>query len=176
MSMRLVHETTLTEEAALLDVGAGASVFVDDSLAAGFTDITALDQSPIGLKIAEDRLGPLGARVRWVVADLLSWNPPRTYALWHDRAVLHFLLEEADREKYARVLRQATVSGSWVIIGVFGPEGPQMCAGLPVRTYGPEDVREVLGDDFEIQHTELMDHIRPDGDHQQYLWTLARRR
>ena len=46
----------VSHDAAILDVGAGASVFVDDLVVAGFTDSTVLDQSPIGLQIARDRL------------------------------------------------------------------------------------------------------------------------
>src|SRR6185503_543088 len=76
-------------------------------LAAGHTDVTVLDLSEQALRLARDRLGDRGAEVDWVVADLLAWRPPRRYALWHDRAVLHFFTEPAQRTAYARVLRQA---------------------------------------------------------------------
>jgi hypothetical protein len=114
--------------------------------------------------------------VTWIEADLLTWSPPRQYDVWHDRAVLHFLLDQADVERYRTTLLAGTHPGSIAIMGVFGPEGPQMCAGLPVRRYSDEAVTALLGEDFERLGSEIADHVRPDGDTQQYLWTTARRR
>jgi hypothetical protein len=65
--------------------------------------------------------------------------------------------------------------GSWLVLGVFGPEGPQMCAGLPVRRYDDTGIDALLGGDFARAERTVVDHVRPDGDTQQYLWTLARR-
>ena len=174
-SMRIIESIGLPHTASIVDVGAGASVLVDDLVAAGFSDITLVDHSPIGLAVARQRLGVAAATVHFVDADLLAWEPDRTYDLWHDRAVLHFLLEDAAVEGYRSTLLAATAVGSVVIIGVFGPEGPPMCAGLPVRRYDVAAINSALGPRFEVQSTHLADHVRPDGDTQQYLWTLARR-
>jgi len=175
MSLQLIEATGLPASASIVDVGSGASVLVDDLLEAGYSDITCVDHSPIGLQVARDRLGARAASVDWIVADLLAWQPPRTYDLWHDRAVLHFLLEDADVAAYRRALLAGTHPGSWLVLGVFGPEGPQMCAGLPVCRYDDERVDALLGADFTRIERTLVDHVRPDGDTQQYLWTLARR-
>ncbi len=48
-------------------------------------------------------------------------------------------------------------------------------AGLPVRRHTIDDVRRLLGPDFTVVTTRIVDHVRPDGETQQYLWTLARR-
>jgi hypothetical protein len=50
-----------------------------------------------------------------------------------------------------------------------------MCAGLPVRRYDDAAIDALLGDDFTRTERVILDHVRPDGDTQQYLWTLARR-
>jgi len=176
MSVRLLQALDVPSEASLVDVGAGASVLVDDLTALGFTDITCVDHSPVGLAIARGRLGAAAGHVTWIEADLLTWSPPRQYDVWHDRAVLHFLLDQADVERYRTTLLAGTHPGSIAIMGVFGPEGPQMCAGLPVRRYSDEAVTALLGEDFERLGSEIADHVRPDGDTQQYLWTTARRR
>lgn len=173
VSMDLLRQAGIDHDASVLDIGAGASVFVDDLLAAGFRDITVLDQSPIGLQIARDRLADRADDVTWIVDDLRQWHPPRQFDVWHDRAVAHFLLEDTDREAYRRTLRSATHIGSHVLIGVFGPAGPTMCAGLPVRRHTIDDVRDLLGPAFEITSTATIDHVRPDGDTQQYLWSAA---
>lgn len=175
MSMRLLDSSAVPSTTSIVDIGAGASTFVDGLLVAGFTDITLVDHSPVGLDIAKQRLGDESTDVRTIVADLREWKPPREYDVWHDRAVAHFLLDEADQSRYRATLLAATHPGSLVIIGVFGPDGPPMCAGLPVRRFTETDVQSLLGDEFEILHTEISDHVRPDGDTQQYLWSLAQR-
>ena len=156
-----------------LDVGAGASVWIDEALDRGWSDVTVLDWSPVALRLSQTRLGSRAASVSWIEADLLSWSPPRLFGLWHDRAVLHFLLEDADRTRYAEVLRAATEPGSVVVIGGFGPTGPQMCAGLPVRRQTVTDFEALFRSDFTIERTYEQSHVRPDNDTQDYLWVRA---
>ncbi len=175
-SVRLLDAWSVAPDAAVVDVGAGASVFVDDVSARGFRDVTCVDHSPVGLAIARERLGAQADQVSWVETDLLTWSPLRTYDVWHDRAVLHFLLDDADVERYRAVLLASTHPGSLAVIGVFGPQGPPMCAGLPVRRYDEMSIAALLGAEFEVLASEIADHVRPDGDTQQYLWTVARRR
>ena len=156
-----------------VDIGAGASVWVDEALNRGWSDLTVLDWSPVALGLAQARLGSRAASVTWVEADALNWTPPRTFGLWHDRAVLHFLLDDADRARYGRVLRAATAPGSVVVIGGFGPTGPEMCAGLPVRRQSVSDFEDLLCADFTIERTYEQSHVRPDMDTQAYLWVRA---
>ncbi|MDQ1307603.1 MAG: hypothetical protein QG671_3436, partial [Actinomycetota bacterium] len=42
-----------------------------------------------------------------LVADLLTWSPDRTFDVWHDRAVLHFLTEPDQIEAYRAALSSA---------------------------------------------------------------------
>lgn len=159
-----------------VDIGAGASVWVDEALDRGWSDLTVLDWSAVALGISRARLGPRAASVTWLQVDLLTWAPLRTYGLWHDRAVLHFLLDDADRVRYGEVLRAATAPGSVVVIGGFGPTGPQMCAGLPVRKQSITDYQALFGSEFTIERTFEQSHVRPDKDTQDYLWVRAVRR
>lgn len=158
---------------ALLDVGAGASVWVDEALDRGFTDVTVLDWSNVALEVSRARLGARAELVTWIRADLLAWAPTRTFDLWHDRAVLHFLLDDDARERYASVLRAATAPGAVVVIGGFGPTGPHMCAGLPVRHQSEAGFTDLLGSDFTIEQVVEQVHVRPDSDTQDYLWIRA---
>jgi hypothetical protein len=156
-----------------VDIGAGASVWVDEALDRGWSDLTVLDWSPVALGLSQARLGSLASSVTWVQADVLAWTPPRTFGLWHDRAVLHFLLDDADRARYGQVLRAATAPGSVVVIGGFGPTGPEMCAGLPVRRQNVDDFEALFRSDFTIERTFEQSHMRPDKDTQDYLWVRA---
>ena len=158
-----------------IDIGAGASVWVDEALDRGWSDVSVLDWSPVALGLSRTRLGPRADSVTWIQADVLSWCPPRTFGLWHDRAVLHFLLDDADRARYGQVLRAATAPGAVVVIGGFGHTGPDMCAGLPVRRQSVADFEALLGPDFTIERTYEQSHVRPDKDTQDYLWVRATR-
>lgn len=158
---------------AAVDIGAGASVWVDEALDRGWSDITIVDWSSVALGLSKARLGSRASEVTWIEADVLGWAPPRTFGLWHDRAVLHFLLDDVDRLRYADALRTGTHEGSVVVIGGFGPTGPDMCAGLPVRRQLISDFVDLVGDDFTIERTYEQTHVRPDLDTQDYLWVRA---
>ena len=175
MSMRLLKDAAISPDASVVDVGGGASVFVDDLIEAGFSDITVLDHSPIGLEIAQHRLGLRATAVSWQVADLLSWTPDRDFDVWHDRAVLHFLLTWEDQQRYTSVLTSATHVNSVVIIGVFSPSGPEMCSGLPVNRYDVAALECLLGPGFERLEVTYDVHTKPDGATQDYLWWVGRR-
>ena len=41
---------------------------------------------------SHDLLREPSGSASFVVADVLSWQPERTYDAWHDRAVFHFLV------------------------------------------------------------------------------------
>lgn len=163
----------LDPNTAAVDVGAGASVWVDEAIYRGWTDLSVVDWSAVALGLSRARLGSRGDLVQWIEQDILSWTPPRPYGLWHDRAVLHFLLDDDDRTRYADVLRAATTPGSVVVIGGFAPTGPKMCAGLPVRRQSLADFEALFGQDFTIEQSFEQVHVRPDGDTQDYLWVRA---
>jgi hypothetical protein len=37
------------------------------------------------------------------------------------------------------------VTGTWVVLGVFGPDGPAFCSGLPLVRYSPLESAALLG-------------------------------
>lgn len=79
---------------------------VDALLDAGFEAVTVLDLADKAIAISKVQLGARGAKVRWIIADVTTWDPSQTYDVWHDRAVFHFLIDPSDRAAYAtRVLK-----------------------------------------------------------------------
>jgi trans-aconitate methyltransferase len=90
-SIRLIEKVASGTDDAVIDVG--ASFLVDRFLAGGFTDVTVLDISEHVLDEVRRRLGPLADSVELIAHDLLTWEPPRHYDVWHDRAVFHFLTQ-----------------------------------------------------------------------------------
>jgi 2-polyprenyl-3-methyl-5-hydroxy-6-metoxy-1,4-benzoquinol methylase len=131
ISLDLIRSTGVSTGASIIDIGGGASRLVDALMDEGFAAVTILDLSQKALAIAKTRLGSLGAKVRWVVADVTTWEPSGTYDVWHDRAAFHFLTEPKDRAAYAKRVSKAVRPGGHVIIGTFAPDGPERCSGLP---------------------------------------------
>jgi SAM-dependent methyltransferase len=175
MSLRLIAATGLAGSAPVIDVGGGASVLVDGLLEAGFTDVTVLDLSGAALAASRARLGRSAGSVRWIEADITRADlPPRSFDLWHDRAVFHFLTDRADRQAYLRVLRHALRPGASVVIATFAEDGPERCSGLPVRRYAPSQLHAELGDDFEWLASEREEHVTPGGVLQQFQYSLFR--
>ena len=175
VSMELLTRCGVASQAAIVDIGSGASVFLDDALAAGYANLTAVDLSVVGMAISRSRLGPQAAQVQWVHADVCTWRPPAPFQIWHDRAVLHFLLDHGQRQMYRETLMEGTEPGSWALIGSFSPDGPIMCAGLPVRRTSADELADFLGVQWRVVDTEDHEHIRPDGDTQAYVWIRAQR-
>lgn len=160
---------------ALVDVGGGASTLVDDLLARDFRDITVLDVSGAALQAARTRLGPRAGQVRWIEADVADWRPVRRHAVWHDRAVFHFMTTPAQRAAYVATLRAGTAPGALVIMGTFALDGPEKCSGLPVERYSAETLSAVLGDGFVPVDRAEETHRTPSGAEQRFSWSVLRR-
>ncbi len=175
-SLALVQKAEMCREAPIIDVGGGASTLVDHLLDAGYTDLTVLDLAAAAFEQARARLAARAHCIDWLVADVTRFEPPRRYRLWHDRAVLHFLTDAADRERYVNVLRQALEPGGHVIIAAFGPDGPTRCSGLDIRRYNVDLLKELLGPEFALQSHELENHKTPTGAVQQFLYSCWIRR
>ena len=97
-SLNLIHQATLNKDAAIIDIGGGESTLVDDLLAEGYQDISVLDISQKAIDVAKARIGKQSHQVHWYCADITQATLPQGYFdVWHDRAVFHFLTEEAQR-------------------------------------------------------------------------------
>lgn len=162
--------------ASLIDIGGGASTLVDNLIDRGWSDLTILDIAGPALAIAGQRLGAAAQRVRWIEADITQWRPARTYDVWHDRAVFHFLTEAEARQRYRRALEAALAPNGLAIIATFAPDGPERCSGLPVRRYDAALLAQELGDAVELLGDWRQSHTTPGGAVQSFNWCAFRRR
>ena len=160
-SLELLERIGVTPAAAIIDVGGGASRFVDGLLAQGFETITVLDLSAAALAAARIRLGKTGATVKWIVADATKWHPLEAYDIWHDRAAFHFLTHQRDQQAYTQRLKQSLRRGGHVIIGTFAPDGPETCSGLPIARHSAESLSALLGDDVVLVDSRRHEHTTP---------------
>lgn len=169
-SLDLIRATGVARSAAILDVGGGASTLVDHLIAAGYTDVTVLDISPSALDHARARLGERASRAKWIVSDVTEFRPARRYELWHDRAVFHFLVDRAARDRYLEVLGEAIAPRGHLILATFGPGGPTRCSGLDVRRYSADDLSALLAPRFLPVQNLLEQHVTPAGATQEFLY------
>jgi len=164
---------------AIVDVGAGASRLADHLLAMGFGPLTALDLSGAALKVSQDRLGPQANDVTWVVGDVAHWRPETMFALWHDRAVFHFLTEPAARKAYFETLLGAVAPDGKVVITTFAEDGPEKCSGLPVRRYSPQSLRDEVNrcapGVFTLLESRAHVHVTPTRNHQRFQVSVFQR-
>ena len=164
------------EGGSCVDAGAGSSRLVDELLAAGAAHVTVLDVSEAALERTRARLGAAAGRVRFTATDVLWWTPDRAYDVWHDRAMLHFLVDPADRTRYVRVVRDALRPGGLAVIAAFAADGPPRCSGLPVARYDAAGLHTALGPGFSLLESRRELHVTPGGTVQPFTWVVLRRR
>jgi len=175
-SLDFIHQARLGPEAHIIDIGGGDSRLVDCLIQEGFRNVTVLDISAAALARARARLGEGATLVKWVVSDILEFQPEEVYDFWHDRATFHFLLTEAEVRSYVNRARAATRDGGAMAIGTFSKEGPQKCSGLEVRQYSEEALTECLDGGFQKIKCITEDHRTPFGTTQNFLFCSFRRR
>ena len=175
-SLRLIHATGVPKDAAIIDVGGGASTLVDDLLADGYKNLTVLDLSGAALSAARERLGTRAEAVRWLEADITKVALPRLeYDVWHDRAVFHFLTSEDDRAEYVRSVLRSVKPGGHVIVATFAEDGPEQCSGLPVMRYSPTLLHSEFGDSFRLLSHQAEEHNTPFGTVQKFVYCYCRK-
>jgi SAM-dependent methyltransferase len=161
ISLKLIAASGVGKDAGVIDVGGGASVLVDFLLDAGFTKLAVLDISAAALEHARQRLAKRASLVEWCEADVTTFNPPRRFGLWHDRAVFHFLTDKTDRQKYVEALKRTLVPAGRVIIATFAVDGPLKCSGLEVARYDAPSICAELGADFQLVEQASETHVTP---------------
>lgn len=173
-SLELLELVGITPAASVIDIGGGASTLVDHLLAAGHQDLAVLDLSTVALDIARSRLADPTA-VTWIQANITTWQPSRRWNTWHDRAVLHFLVDDEARANYLAALRHSLTPGGAFVIGTFAEDGPTHCSALPVRRHSPDDLAELVGD-VEIIEQRRVIHRTPGDADQPFNWIAGRLR
>lgn len=175
MSLQWISQMARATSDAIIDVGGGTSELVDRLLQQGFTDVTVLDIAAQALDRVRERLGSEGRRVHFVRHDVLTWSPERTYDVWHDRAVFHFLTDPNDRANYVALSARAVKPGGALVLATFAEDGPTHCSGLPVARYSPDTAAAVFGEAFTPVTHEREEHVTPAGVVQPFTWIVLRR-
>jgi hypothetical protein len=175
-SLRMFDGAGISAADSVIDVGGGSSPLAAALLARGHSDITVLDVSVVGMRVAQQRLGTAAQRVQWLVGDVRTWRPQRRYVVWHDRALFHFMTSDQDREAYLQALESATSREDAIcILATFAPDGPPRCSGLPVVRYGGAELASALGPSWQMIDEGREPHRTPSGAIQPFTWAAFRR-
>jgi len=172
LSLQFITNTGVSTEAAIIDIGGGASVLVDRLLARGYQHLAVLDISGTALSHSKQRLGASAEQVEWFESDITTFHTPHPFDLWHDRAVFHFLTEASDRKRYVEVLKQTLKPGGHLILAAFAIGGPTRCSGLDIVQYDAQKLARELGEGFTLVEQQSEIHVTPSKARQQFSYFL----
>ena len=178
-SFFFINNLKINKDEKILDIGTGSSMLIDELLAAGYKKIIASDISETALINLKNRIGEKrAAKVKWIVDDVLNpstLNKLDDISLWHDRTLLHFLLDQNEQRAYLELMNLIVRPGGFVIIAVFSLDGAERCSGLKVKRYDHQMLCQFLGERYEpLDH---FDHLyyMPSGEQRPFVYALFRK-
>jgi ubiquinone/menaquinone biosynthesis C-methylase UbiE len=168
-SLEFLEKFNVPKDAKIIDCGGGESYFVDNLLDLGYQDITVLDISEKALEKVKKRLGSRANKVKWIVADISSFQPPEKYDFWHDRAAFHFLKED-EVTKYLQIIKENLNLGGHLVIGTFSENGPTKCSGIEIKQYSENTLSQVIEKYLKKIYCFTIDHITPSKSTQNFVF------
>jgi 2-polyprenyl-3-methyl-5-hydroxy-6-metoxy-1,4-benzoquinol methylase len=175
-SMEFVDLFHLSLNANIIDIGGGDSHFVDALLDKGFENIWVLDISEKAIERAKKRLGERALKVNWIVSDVINFETPVHFDLWHDRAAFHFLTSENNIYKYVSIAEDAIKSDGYLVLGTFSENGPKKCSGLEIKQYSEVSMSTRFEIAFDRIKCVREDHLTPFNTTQNFLFCSFRKK
>ena len=170
LSLQLINNTGISTDAAIIDIGGGASILVDRLYDRGYKHLAVLDISGNALTYAKKRLASAADHIEWFESDITVFQSPHQFDLWHDRAVFHFLTDANDRIRYVKTLRQTLKPGGHLIMAAFAIGGPTKCSGLDIVQYDADKLSRELGSGFTLVEENAEIHATPADKEQQFAY------
>lgn len=175
-SMEFVELFELPLTAHIIDIGGGDSYFADTLLEKGYQNIWVLDISGNAIKRAKKRLGSQANKINWVISNVLDFNPPVLFDLWHDRAAFHFLTSEEKIDQYVSLAEKSINPGGYLVLGTFSEDGPEKCSGVEIKRYSEMSMSARFETRFERIRCIHEEHPTPFNTFQQFVFCSFRRR
>jgi SAM-dependent methyltransferase len=151
-SVRLITEANVSLDEPVIDIGGGDSHLADALLQLGYSNIHVLDISERAIERAKVRLGKFSDKIKWIVSDIVHFKPREIFAVWHDRATFHFLIDDSNVQSYRESLAKSMKENGRFILGAFSENGPMKCSGLPIRQYSETMMLKTFADDFKKEY------------------------
>lgn len=171
-SLKWIEEVLPNRDSSIIDIGGGNSILIDHLLKVKFIRPSVLDISRAALRQSQDRLAEKKYLVDWIECSVTNMDLNKTFSLWHDRAVFHFLINPSERIKYIENLRKHLAKNGKVIIATFSHHGPLQCSGLDVMRFDENSLSAELGSDFKLIRTLNQIHSTPWGSNQEFIYCM----
>ena len=172
-SIELIKKFSTTDSDMIIDIGCGKSFLADNLLKLNYKNITLVDISLNALKEVKERLN--NKSLNFIETDVLNLKLERTFDIWHDRAVFHFITNKKSIEKYISLCNEYIVEGGKLIIGTFAEDGPLKCSGLEIKRYSVENLKELFKENFEFIEGFKKLHSTPFGTRQSFTFCVFRK-
>ena len=172
-SIELIKKFSTTDSDMIIDIGCGKSFLADNLLKLNYKNITLVDISLNALKEVKDRLN--NKSLNFIETDVLNLKLERTFDIWHDRAVFHFITNKKSVEKYISLCNEYIGEGGKLIIGTFAEDGPLKCSGLEIKRYSVENLKELFKENFEFIEGFKKLHSTPFGTRQSFTFCVFRK-
>jgi SAM-dependent methyltransferase len=176
LSLELIDAQACAPDCAIIDIGGGDSTLVDFLVERHRGRTTVVDLSGTALARARARLGKRAEEVAWIEADVTRLElPTASFDVWHDRAVFHFLMDPADRERYVAIASNAVRANGTAIVATFAADGPTRCSGLEVMRYSPDALAQQFASAFTLRNGLTDIHRTPWGSEQRFSYVVLQR-
>ena len=172
-SIELIKKFSTTDYDMIIDIGCGKSFLADNLLKLNYKNITLVDISLNALKEVKDRLN--NKSLNFIETDVLNLKLERTFDIWHDRAVFHFITNKKSVEKYISLCNEYIGEGGKLIIGTFAEDGPLKCSGLEIKRYSVENLKELFKENFEFIEGFKKLHCTPFETQQSFTFCVFRK-
>ena len=172
-SIELIKKFSTTGSDLIIDIGCGKSFLADNLLKLNYKNITLVDISLNALNEVKERLN--NKSLNFIETDVLNLKLERTFDIWHDRAVFHFITNKKSIEKYISICNEYIGEGGKLIIGTFAEDGPLKCSGLEIKRYSVENLKELFKENFEFIKGFKKLHSTPFGTRQSFTFCVFRK-
>ena len=172
-SIELIKKFSTTDSDMIIDIGCGKSFLADNLLKLNYKNITLVDISLNALNEVKERLN--NKSLNFIETDVLNLKLERTFDIWHDRAVFHFITNKKSVEKYISLCNEYIGEGGKLIIGTFAEDGPLKCSGLEIKRYSVENLKELFKENFEFIKGFKKLHSTPFGTRQSFTFCVFRK-
>ena len=172
-SIELIKKFSTTDSDMIIDIGCGKSFLADNLLKLNYKNITLVDISLNALNEVKERLN--NKSLNFIETDVLNLKLERTFDIWHDRAVFHFITNKKSIEKYISLCNEYIGEGGKLIIGTFAEDGPIKCSGLEIKRYSVENLKELFKENFEFIEGFKKLHSTPFGTQQSFTFCVFRK-
>ena len=172
-SIELIKKFSTTDSDMIIDIGCGKSFLADNLLKLNYKNITLVDISLNALKEVKDRLN--NKSLNFIETDVLNLKLERTFDIWHDRAVFHFITNKKSVEKYISLCNEYIGEGGKLMIGTFAEDGPLKCSGLEIKRYSVENLKELFKENFEFIEGFKKLHCTPFDTQQSFTFCVFRK-